>query len=717
MRQTGVTVLMIAVALLIIASVAIFGTFAVSQKSNLERAIQTKSSSSSLDQAFTNFVATNMRLPCPASPTDPNGLEASTTPFATCTAPDGVLPWGTLGLKFDDGFDKWGRKLSYRVFSGTTGFTQIDGLKAQNCNTAALLTTTQVAIDSSGKCSTGPNSTRGPDFFSSKGLTVNDKGVPATEIAYVVISHGATGRGAYGADHTATRTTLPTAGSKELINTTAPLNNTYWVLDASPAGADPSNAAFFDDSVSYRSVTDLLTAANALPRDWGWVTLTQALAPTTFVPNATPTQTTTLTVSLTNSATTAATLLRSFTIALPNKLVVVATPATATTCGGAPTFTAVANATSVTFPVGKTIPAATVASGVKTNGACAFSVNLTSVETTTTVTNFSNTIPAGTSACSVSPFTAVAYLCTDAGWNINSTTATVSASLSAPILTSVTPTIFVGSNSPQTVTLDGTQFVTGATVRFTNLTTSTVTDVASNFASSLQLTANMTFGLTGATWSIVVINPDGQQSSAQNVTVYSPSQSFTSAAVTAAGVSLAGGAQGCTATPSAVIGPVTVTATAAYGTAYPSVSADGIGVAPFGCTTGSSASSAAGNLETIRFTHFASGFQYLGIKFASFSSNGGSTNDDELALITFYNNLGVALSPTITLRACNPSGATNATSNFYLDAGQLFKSFSVTPLTRADGGSSTGRIAGVQFCKSGPANACTPPSPSATDCP
>lgn len=717
--QTGVAVLIIVVAMLLVASAVILASFSASQKSTMERAIETRASSSSFDQAIANFVATNKRLPCPASPTDGNGLEAATTPFTTCTAATGVLPWGALGLKFDDALDKWGRKYSYRVFSGNTGFTQIDGLNAINCNTAALLTATQVAIDANGKCATSPNSTMAPDFYTGKGLIVNDKGVVVSGVAYVIISHGATGRGSYGADHSATRSTLPTAGGRELINTTAPVDNTYWILDASAVGADPANAAFFDDIVSYKSVTELLTAANALPRDWGWVTLSQAFAPTNFAPNADPAQTTTLTITLTNSSTTQATLLRSFVQTLPTNLVGLPTPAASTTCGGAPAFTVAANATSITFPVGKTIPAATVAAGVKTNGTCTFSVTLTSIATSPTTTNFTNTISVGANACPTSPFTAVSYLCTDAGWNIDATTANVTAALDGPTINGVSPTSLTASASPQIVTLNGLRFVTGATVRFTNLTTSAATTVASTFVTALQLTSSFVFGLTPATWSIVVINPDGQQSAAQNITILSPSQSFTAASLTAAGVTLAGGAAGCVATSAVDIGPVRVTASG-VGARFVSASVDGIGASTAGCTTGSTATSAAGVTESLLFTHASTGFRYLGIKFASFSNNGGGLPDqpdDELVRITFFNAVGAALTPTVTLRACNTSTLNSATSNFYLDAGQLFKGFSVTPLNRADAVASTVRVGSVQFCTVGPANACIPPAPSATNCP
>ncbi len=721
--QTGVTVLIIVVAMLLVASAVILASFSASQKSNMERAIETRASSSSFDQAIANFVATNKRLPCPASPTDTNGLEAATTPFATCTSATGVLPWGALGLKFDDALDKWGRKYSYRVFSGNTGFTQIDGLNAINCNTAALLTATQVAIDANGKCATSPNSTMAPDFYTGKGLIVNDKSVVVSGVAYAIISHGATGRGSYGADHSATRSTLPTAGGKELINTTAPVDNTYWILDASAVGADPANAAFFDDIVSYKSVTELLKAANALPRDWGWVTLAQAFSPTTFSPNATPNQTTTLTITLTNSSTTPATLLRSLVDTLPTNLVAATTPSASTTCGGVAAFTVAANATSITFPAGRTIPAATVVGGVKTNGTCTISVNLTTIATTPTTQNFTNTISAGATSCPTIPLTAVGYLCTDDGWNLNAVSANVTATLAGPTLTSVTPTTATGSASPLAVTLNGTQFVSGATVRFTNLTTMAATTVAATFVSTTQLTTNFTFGTTGANWSVVVINPDTQISASQNIVINTPpsSQSFTGAALQAAGVVLAGagGTQGCAATSAIDIGPVRVTASG-VGARFVSASVDGIGASTAGCTTGSTATSAAGTTESLLFTHNLSGFRYLGIKLASFSNNGAGLPDqpdDELVRITFFDAVGTALAPTVTLRACNTSTLNSATSNFYLDAGQLFKGFSVTPLNRADGFASTVRVGSVQFCSVGPASACTPPSPSATTCP
>lgn len=127
---------------------------------------------------------------------------------------------------------------------------------------------------------------------------------------------------------------------------------------------------------------------------------------------------------------------------------------------------------------------------------------------------------------------------------------------------------------------------------------------------------------------------------------------------------------------------------------------------------------AALRVESLRFTDALSGYRYLGIKLASFTSNSAvPTTDDELAVITFYNAVGVAIAPTITLRACNPLTANSATSNFFLDAGQSYRGFSIAPIVRADGFSSTLRVGSVQFCSSGTAAACIPPSPSATNCP
>src|SRR5690349_8654527 len=73
-----------------------------------------------LEAALVQFVAANGRLPCPANPTAGDGL-ASPATGATCSSPQGTIPWKTLGARKEDAIDPWGWQISYRVYTGNAG--------------------------------------------------------------------------------------------------------------------------------------------------------------------------------------------------------------------------------------------------------------------------------------------------------------------------------------------------------------------------------------------------------------------------------------------------------------------------------------------------------------------------------------------------------------------------------------------------------------------
>jgi hypothetical protein len=95
---------------------------------------------------------------------------------------------------------------------------------------------------------------------------VNDLGTSRTDVAYVLISHGPTGLGAYPAHVVpSVRRDMPTE-SDEIKNTSAigPFVIKAFVV------RDPNDPTFvpFDDYLSYRRVEDLVRAAGQYARDW-----------------------------------------------------------------------------------------------------------------------------------------------------------------------------------------------------------------------------------------------------------------------------------------------------------------------------------------------------------------------------------------------------------------------------------------------------------------
>jgi hypothetical protein len=232
-----------------------------------ERGAQVAARFAALHSAFLQYVAANGRLPCPADPEADTGTAVPPTAGA-CTHGEGTVPWQTVGARRDDAIDPWGYKISYRVYSPVAnGLTRTDGASMVDCDTSdsgPLDTGTAL-------CATSPRDTGPLSFLAGKGLPINDLGVAITDAAYVLISHGPTGLGAYSAGFDpatlkSARRDMPAAGGSERSNTQA--SGPFVIKAFSPAGTDASSIDHFDDYVSYRSVEALIRAAGRYARNW-----------------------------------------------------------------------------------------------------------------------------------------------------------------------------------------------------------------------------------------------------------------------------------------------------------------------------------------------------------------------------------------------------------------------------------------------------------------
>jgi hypothetical protein len=106
---------------------------------------------------------------------------------------------------------------------------------------------------------------------------------------------------------------------------------------------------------------------------------------------------------------------------------------------------------------------------------------------------------------------------------------TVSASGTTPTITSVSPSPVPGSTSAQTLTINGSNFVTGATVTYHDPQGNSYPGHATTFVSASQLTdAAFNDANDGGTWTVTVVNPSGGSSTAFNFTVSSASPTVTS---------------------------------------------------------------------------------------------------------------------------------------------------------------------------------------------
>ena len=256
------------IAILALVLVGIFAVYVFSEiRAGGDEAAQTQRRLASAAEALDAFAGTSSRLPCPADPTLDDGQEVRNPPG--CQFPGGTLPWKTIGLKREDAYDAWGRKISYRVYTGASGsLAQDGGASMVYCDTQPE---PGAGRDANGLC-TGPppqaattRNTSPADFLLGKGMSLNDSGTAnAANIAYVLISHGVTGFGGY--TSTGARLDLPGAGGDERSNTEA--NPTFVIKAFSEPKITPDDKDHFDDVLVYRKVEDLVRRAGLWARDW-----------------------------------------------------------------------------------------------------------------------------------------------------------------------------------------------------------------------------------------------------------------------------------------------------------------------------------------------------------------------------------------------------------------------------------------------------------------
>lgn len=253
-----------------------------------------------LDTALANFVAQNKRLPCPANGTIASGAvnagietlspgppPAALPPKGSCNPTsqiNGVIPWVTLGLTESDASDPWNGRMSYRVDPALAGSAPLPLLMDMSkCDPSS-----SGAAGAGGICQTpappcaGTTACTSPsNFLNGKGLDVWDgvggaggwatrqnNRVSGTGAAYVVISHGPSGTGAYNSNGILQPGSIA-AGTNETPN-----RNNRAIAIPSALGTsyrdaqlnDITTAAHFDDYLSHPTIMSVLNKANLGPR-------------------------------------------------------------------------------------------------------------------------------------------------------------------------------------------------------------------------------------------------------------------------------------------------------------------------------------------------------------------------------------------------------------------------------------------------------------------
>lgn len=265
----------------------------------------TRTRLANIDTALTLFVSQYKRLPCPADGTQDSanalaGLEnAVTGPPRTCTSNqrNGVLPWRAVGLAASDIEDGWGGRFTYRVGPELVVDNAMDFSSCDPAGTNITIFTSpasycnpicSAATFPAGVC-TPPNTALAG--AAGKGLVVENvagtvimdpranPSTPSTGAAYVVISHGADGGGAYSGQGVAQGSSTA-AGTMEAMNFP---NLTYTLPPALPAAPTsfmvddvynvgvnnvglPDPTLHFDDMVSRPNILTVATRAQLGPR-------------------------------------------------------------------------------------------------------------------------------------------------------------------------------------------------------------------------------------------------------------------------------------------------------------------------------------------------------------------------------------------------------------------------------------------------------------------
>lgn len=216
--------------------------------------------------ALVAFVATNGYLPCPADGAAVTGLSEPTSAATNCTHDNGIVPWTTLGLSEANGLDAYGNRLSYRVYDGTTGFTQTSGASMANCDTerAALANPYTGATTPSLTCKTDHNTSPTQFSLTTKGLSVNNAGTTVPNVAFVIVSHGKNALGAY--NRQGVRQTLPNAASTEYGHTQGA--GPFVVKAASTTELQSTDVAYYDDVSLYLTFSELTKLAKVEARNW-----------------------------------------------------------------------------------------------------------------------------------------------------------------------------------------------------------------------------------------------------------------------------------------------------------------------------------------------------------------------------------------------------------------------------------------------------------------
>lgn len=275
--KSGFTLVEIVVVLLIVAVLIAMGAALTRGVAAAQKRSLTATRMAGVETALMLYVQQQKRLPCPADGTKASsangaGLEERAGGACQANQQNGVVPWRTLGITETDATDGWDKRLTFRAAPDLVADNAMD---MSNCDPAAPddagLTITACAACPSGNPAVCNHPRR---FVRGRGLSVQDVAgavimdpntLPYTGAAYVVISAGESGGGAYLPSGTL-GTSNSSDGTQELKNyATQPYTAgvTYYVDNSI---SDTPGANHFDDVVSRPSILSVVNKAGLGPR-------------------------------------------------------------------------------------------------------------------------------------------------------------------------------------------------------------------------------------------------------------------------------------------------------------------------------------------------------------------------------------------------------------------------------------------------------------------
>ncbi|MBY0430539.1 MAG: type II secretion system GspH family protein [Rhodospirillales bacterium] len=292
-RSGGFTLIEMAIVLSIVGLLMSMGLRATSGFMENDRRKQTIARLDMIEQALALYVAQNGRLPCPAD-ANVGGTEAPVGGGVCSNAQiRGIVPWVTLNLPETAGLDGWGRRITYRVYDQTSlGLTvppatpQPGGADMSWCDSAGTAVADATGTGNTQLCDWTVTAkdmttyTSPTNFLANKGLRVADGAgtllaspTAGTGAAYVLISHGRNGAGAF--PNRITSTVLTGSGIAASALEQGNYNNVA-VTAYSGAGAttsyrdstyiDDVATNHFDDLIRWPTIMAVATRAGRGPR-------------------------------------------------------------------------------------------------------------------------------------------------------------------------------------------------------------------------------------------------------------------------------------------------------------------------------------------------------------------------------------------------------------------------------------------------------------------